>query len=46
MVPIVVTVIASLLGSIQTTFLMGRALNDIDVRDVGSGNFGVVNAGR
>jgi len=43
---IAVAVIAFLLGSMPTAFLMGRALKGIDVRDASSGNSGAVNAGR
>lgn len=43
---IVVILIAFLLGSMPTAYLMGRALKGIDVRDAGSGNSGAVNAGR
>lgn len=43
---VAVALIAFLLGSIPTAFLMGRALKGIDVREAGSGNSGAVNAGR
>ena len=43
---IAVILIAFLLGSVPTAYLMGRALKGIDVRDAGSGNSGAVNAGR
>ncbi len=43
---IAVLLVAFLLGSMPTAYLMGRALKGIDVRDAGSGNSGAVNAGR
>ena len=43
---IAVVLVAFLLGSIPTAYLMGRALKGIDVRDAGSGNSGALNAGR
>lgn len=43
---IAVLLMAFLLGSTPTAYLIGRALKGIDVRDAGSGNSGAVNAGR
>ncbi|MDA0770269.1 MAG: hypothetical protein BZY79_00215 [SAR202 cluster bacterium Casp-Chloro-G4] len=43
---IAVLLMAFLLGSMPTAYLMGRALKGIDVREAGSGNSGAVNAGR
>jgi glycerol-3-phosphate acyltransferase PlsY len=42
----IILIIAYLLGSIPTSYLMGRILKKIDIRKFGSGNIGATNAFR
>lgn len=41
-----IVLLAYLLGSIPTAYIIGRCLRGIDIRSVGSGNSGAMNAGR
>ena len=43
---IITLVLASLLGSLPTAYLLGKYVKGIDIRDVGSNNPGAVNAAR
>ena len=46
MLPLVVGVVAFLLGSIPSGVVLSRALMGRDVREIGSGNFGAANVAR
>ena len=44
MMMIIAFVAAYILGSIPTSYIMGKLINGIDIRDFGSGNVGATNA--
>ena len=46
MAGVAVTLIAYLMGSISTAYLLARFVKGIDIREVGSGNPGAVNVFR